>query len=568
MNRIRTRLAALGLALGAVLFSPTGVSGRQLAVGGTTPANPTLVISLPNAPEFWSELMDSPVGPLAFGNLRLPGLATLSPSSIEEIESELGFSLAVGDLMTRTIEGLDFYMVENEAYPVFLVNMAFRDVNAPGRILAQVQKEASSATGNASGIAASTVVTQQTPTGGELVSLPAFEMFLRAEGNVLTWTNDRGAMDTSAANAGAALFESEYFQRAMTNLEGEPSHLWLFGELNTLTEHLEGGVFTPQASSVAPLSDFTASMKFFVGEDHLKLASFTHQDDMAISQRLYTMTAPPPDEVGIFKYFPGEALGAFGTNHFDGIALLDSFVAQVQEMPNLPVGADQIERQITASRAQLGFDIRTDLLGNLGPDLGISLNGVAPATAGIPDVDLLFVCGIRDTTRFRNVLNVLDRTLNQFFAPPPPQDGSPRPSITRRETHGGTEVVSYEIPAAEGVTLAPAYAVTPGGMFLLGLKADTVKGALDMAGNGGGGFLASPTIAQSLEQTTPMRNSLFILPVPRLLDLVNTGMALGGVSPDSAEAANANALLEAIKTVVISTTYGNGGRLQEILVQM
>lgn len=582
------RRSPISLAVAMIALSaPVGMAAAsEPAVKGFTPANPTMVLSIPSPNEIHGALSASPFGQAVLAAMAdaikpAPGTATEQRAALEQ---SLGISFDIKSLMTETLTGADLYLVEPTAVPAFVINLQFSDSAMPGKILDQVKRDATGATGVSAGISADTVV-ESAANNARTLYLPAFEIFLGARGNVLVWSTNRGSLESAFADEGKAIFQSDFMQRTMSQLKPEKAHIWGFGEADDLAMILASR--SSAAAQGASNSSATGGFTITFEKSRTLVESFKHQDDMPPSLRRYAMTAPPADDINIINYLPESSVMAYANNHFDALAMLEVMEEGLTAGSEPMLKPGELDERLKASRALLGFDPKDDLLANLGPGAGFALTKMeTTSSAPLPQIDGVLAVQIKNREKFLNVLKVLDQMATQAAASaaPPPRPApattataegqaatpapspSPRPTPSlQKETIDGAEVTYIQIEGSPLGNLSPAWGLTSDGIFLFSMSRETLAATVALSRGNGRTILQSSALKEANEPLPGNRNQYFALRLDTMGAMVES---LRGFIPENraAEVERGMAILRACKAMTGTTTYTQNGERQTIVL--
>jgi len=576
------------LAVFAVFIS-VGLAGHaaaaeRLAVPGHTPANPTLIVSVPNTGMFWSQLAGTPLGSAVAEQLDQAALAPEEESRLERLEEELGFSLKPAEFATKTLNGLDLYLVEVDGILGFVMNASFVSAEIPGRVLDQVVREAKLSQGTSGGVEAGTVIDTEAA-GVREVSLPAFSSYFIGQGDRILYSNDRALLQSAVADEGQVLFDSEYWSMYMSQLESAPGVAWAFGEMTDLARLAQQAEGVPIQEMTDPGSYMTAMKLRVPDEKHIILSSFMHEEGMMGAQRRYVLSAPPPGDVSALNSVPEGAIMAYGTNHFDGLALLEVITSAASRAQGSKDAGEQIKQQLSGLKMMLGFDVEMDLLANIGPNLGFALQQPDP-NAPMPVPGALLVANVKNPDRFRNVLTAFGNMMESMAAPPPPAQGSkememeeeaaPTPTpVPMKKTmeFQGEEIVYFEPPeGAGGPPVSPAYTLTSDDKFLIALTPGHLQSALKMASGSDGALLESAAFQNAAAHLPATRNSLTYFEPATIADLLEGQKALltGPLNQPGMDQGldKIIALLRSITAVASTERLQAEGKYQSVVVVM
>lgn len=552
-----------GLGAAALIGLVSTVPAQELAVPGKSPANPTLVVSIPDTAQLWQALKDSAVGGPASQLLEISD--AIPEAERAQIEKGLETTLNTETLLSETLEGVDAYFITVGGYSGLLMNLDFSDAAMPGRIMDQLKREAAAASGISGGINADTV-SDSTSGAVRSVYLPAFEIFLAAEGSVLTYSTMRLGLESALANEGRTLFDSEFFVRSMTHLEDLEGHMWAFGEMTDAAPLLETLVPQEQAASIAAMSSKVAATKMDISKDHIRMSSFVHQDDMPMAERRYAMTAPPAGDLRILNFFSADSLAMTATNHFDGLALLETMAAELSKVPGAPITSERIDETLRGFSTILGFDLRNDLLANLGPHLGFSLKEL-DLSGPAPKFDFLLATSVKDTTRFANFMEAGKKALDGMVAPAGAQQQAA--SAYRTEEFQGATLDIYTLASPTG-DLTPTFTLTSDGVFLFALSEETVKNAISLSSGGSNSVLEGAAYRKLTESAGDTLNGVTLIDSARLMTQLEEQIGAALLGANNLSSARRQSLLEflrATKNITTATTYKSNGKKDDVVIQ-
>lgn len=575
---------AAGAAGAALVFGVLSEAAAQsVAVPGRTPANPQLLISIPDTSALWGGLSASGGGRAAIDYVKARDwFAGPAGERIEGLEEQLGFSLAPEELLTETLAGVDMYLVEQGPRTGFVINATFTNPEAPGAILDLLMSEAKASRGISGGVSADTVI-ESHDENGRVLSLPAFEIYMAVQGSTMTYTNAKSSLESTMADEGRALFDSDYFARYMSTLRNDASLAWMFGEfahLGSLAPRVDPAMLEPYEMAVA-------GVKFNATADYMKLSMFRHQETMRESERRYALAAPPPGDVEVFNYFPQNTALAIGTNYFDGAELLEGVLDSLENARDqMPLDRAAIEQQLQNSRMLLGFDVRNDLLYNIGPNLGLAVGALdlqAAAASPFPAPEILFVTEVKDRDGFTAVVDKLSAMVNLMLAPAtepaeragegeatPTPAPTPEPAV-QTASYQGEQVFYVEADQLAAAGISPAWCLTSDGRFLLSADREKLEKALATGAGGGDSLMASEAYQKVLSNLEALKNTLFVADMGAVIGMLESqqSMITRGMNPEqAAQYEEGMALLRQISSVAACAAYRNNGKRQEYLVVM
>lgn len=478
--------------LAVLAAAPVLVGAQNLAVPGRTPGNAHFIVSMPESAPVWEQLRGTPMhAAVESAAARLMGLGDPhDPEAamlFDGLEEELGYSLRPGDFFTGTSSGLDLYFLDQGGQGGYLANIAFQTPGAAAAAFNQIRSDAAHARGVSRGVTAETALETVSGTA-RMLELPAFEVFVAVEDNILTYGTQKRFVESALANEGGVLFQSNYFRSFMDPLAGEGSDLWVFGEPHWALD------LASNAEALALPRAFlgryrSIAVKFRVEEDGIHAASFVPQAEMAPAERRFNLAAPPPSRISVLDAVPSGALFSYTTNSFDGVYLLESAFDSLEsgEASALAISTEAVEQAIETSRTLLGFDLQDDLLANLGPDLAVALWSTPAGGNGTAGTEALLVSHVRDPERVQRVLTILEELLDNSLPAIPQPTGTaadatptPAPALYHDATIAGetARLVNPErIPEGNDWPI-PSYTFTRQGRLVMALSEEGLRRSL------------------------------------------------------------------------------------------
>jgi hypothetical protein len=536
---------------GMLLVAATPLWASNLAVPGHTPANPVAILSVPKTKVALKNLTASQFG----AHLVAQREAAFQQSEglrarFAEISTTLGAEVTPSSLLTDQVQGIDFYAVDIDQLPVYVTAIRFNQPGVTGKLIDQLKSDANAASGVSGGHPANTTV-EKPFDGGRTISFPAFELYLaEIDGVTLLHSTSFDALQSAVKNEGAALLTSAYFTRSEAGLGEARADMWAFGSMERVAPIL-GAVLGAGDSLLANALPPQGSARFAFEKDHLALHAFTPVDDMPPAQKRHAIAAPPPGKIAALSYVPGNALAAYSTNHFDGISLLEDLLATIDTLPGMDGTANTVNTRLAASRKELGFDPKTDLLGALGPDATIALLSY---TAGeqllaMPkSTDVVYVGWVKEPERFKNVI----ATLEEFISPPPKPSAdknAPPPTPVNpitTETFEGVTVSSVAKPSL-------AWAMADG-YFLVGSTPHAVKESIRASKSADSSIAANPDLKRAAALAEETLNGMTVIAPDLLAPLL------------PADAADAAPWLEKSSLLSVTTAFRPTGKRTDAIL--
>lgn len=562
---ILTGAVCTALIMGGVATAPA----HELAVPGYSPANPRAVLSIPDTGEAWRKLEATPLGSALDRLFSTDGAGSPLATWLEQADeagAELGASLRPQDLFAETISGLDFYALRTDGQVGSVAVLACHDNGLPSRVLDHLKQEVRLATGTSGGYTADTFEERQEG-GRRILELPAFSLYLAADGNTLVIATEREGLESASADQGRATFNSEFFRRHNSGLEGEPADIWFFGEPGLVLPILLRGTINPEIFAAGPGEQPSTIARITILSDALKATTYQPYQDMETTRQRLSRAAPPAGPLAALKTFPREGLFHYATNYFDGLAFVDQFLESMTAIPGTDVTKDQVEAQLAASSTVLGFDVQNDLLANLGPEMGVLVTSLGedetlPAWA---QVEAIITVGLRDEDRFAQVLEIFEES-----ATTPARAGREEVRFIKEASTDHGSYRYLDVPMLAEMGLVPSYTMHGDDLFVVASNRPLMEDVLAIGtGTGRDPLTASSSYQRLARRLEANRNNQYTVSVPRLLTLLRKSPILGErADPDSPEGAPLFQVLESLRTFTATGIYKLDGRKNEYLIQM
>jgi hypothetical protein len=287
---------------------------------------------------------------------------------------------------------------------------------------------------------------------------------------------------------------------------------------------------------------------------------------------LREMLQTPPSEVKVTGYYPDSTIGFYAANFLDAPKIYDFAVAYMKDAAAAndsaagPAAAAQVDSAIAGFESQVGMSIRSDILGWMGKEAAVGLNGVVEG-GFFPVPELSLVIQAADAARAKAFFDKVEAQVTAAA-----QQSQGFPLQFQEEDYKGTKIRFAPTPMGEG--LAPAYAIHEA-YVLVALSRGTLKRMLDVKTGTGQAVRANPQF-QSLGGFYPAQaNVVGFLDMARLLteigSAVSTMQQMSGkqASPESEDMMNR--VLAALKNIQAVGSFGvndPGGVEQRFLIKI
>lgn len=536
------------------------------------PANPELIVSLRNLEEPYTQFQASSLGKALRAHYERPAYRTSDEylqleARLEAIRTgPANLNLWPDQLFTAVIDQVDLYLIKPEVFIEMVAVITTKDATIPARIMTQLRADAEQARGVSGGFTADTV--DQFPVAGwEATALPAFKMYMASKDRVLVWATSSDALQSALLNSGRDFLRSEYFQSYASGLPrpAQPEN-WFYGDPARLAAMMNTTLPGWAGNTISTVGGDKVAGVLEVSPAAMGLTAFIPNSAMEPIDRRYALAAPPPGELPVFNFFPASVPLAWGTNALDAVTLMDKGLEALEAAPNVPLDRDSVEEQLTNSRSMYGFDIRLDLLANLGPDFGIAIRELElpepGALAQVPQIDLLMAVGIRDADRYGRVMAQLEGMFSQ-----PPSSASASPMLKQQDLRG-RPLMYFDLPALAGSNLQPCYYLTEDNFLLLAMRPSVIQEALEQRASAGTS-LSSMSWPPGPGSAPGDVSTRFYVQLEDVQDVIRQNLSrLTGNMNGEERAALQTALnlLDAVEYLTTTTSYTREGRLQQFLL--
>jgi Protein of unknown function (DUF3352) len=227
-------------------------------------------------------------------------------------------------------------------------------------------------------------------------------------------------------------------------------------------------------------------------DDGLAISSYSIFDPSSpATAPLREMLQAPPSQVAAVGYFPDSTLAFYAVNFLDAPALYDLAVAYVKDVSRAARGGEadgdpaaDVDRMLAEFQRRTGMDLRTDVLGWIGREAALGVNGVVKG-GFFPVPELSLVVQAADAERASSFFAKLEAALVQAAQ----TSGQGFPVQFQEEDYKGVRVRYAPTPLGEG--LAPAYAIHED-HAVVALSRGTLKRMLDAKTGAAPGVRSNP----------------------------------------------------------------------------
>jgi hypothetical protein len=273
---------------------------------------------------------------------------------------------------------------------------------------------------------------------------------------------------------------------------------------------------------------------------------------------LREMLKTPPSAVGITSYYPDSTIGYYAVNFLDAPRIYDFAVAYMKDAAAAadsaagPQSAAQIDSAIAQFERQTGMNVKTDILGWMGREATLGLNGVVKG-GFFPIPELSLAIQANDAANAQAFFTKLEAQVTAAA------QNSPQgfPVQFQEEEYKGVKIRFAPTPMGEG--LAPAYAIHDD-YALIALSRGTLKHMLD-AKTGAVPGVAKSAQYQRLGGFYPAEaNVVGFLDTARLIgeigSAVTTMQAMSGQQPTAESQDTVNRVLAALQNIGAVGSFG------------
>jgi hypothetical protein len=293
----------------------------------------------------------------------------------------------------------------------------------------------------------------------------------------------QSAVDALDGNGGSMQADSLY-QRGLKHV-GE-ANLTLFIRKSGFKDMMQGmmgaaGGAGDQQAMIDATDKYNIQRATVVGagwsNEGLQVRSYSLLDPGAAGAApLLDMLKTPPSSVEVVGYFPDSTLGFYAVNFLDAPKIYDFAMGYMKDLARAAQAdeqaAAQIDQGIAEFQAASGMDIRTDILGWMGREVAIGVNGVVKG-GFFPVPELSIVIQSTDQARTKAFFDKLEAKLTETMQ----QSPQGFPLQFQEEDYKGVKLRYAPTPMGEG--LAPGYALHED-YAIITLSRNTLKRMLDV----------------------------------------------------------------------------------------
>lgn len=467
------------------------------AVAGDLPAGAAVVVSIHDLQGYWTRLKATQL----FTQIRaIPEVdSILNPTknpqlagAMQEFQTRIGMPLNEQTLFTlfgKKVQIGAYPAASDTADPRLVVVADMSDKDALASALSKLRTEAETrgvtyATEQYKGVEL-TVVSES---GGGVHGLYGFHK------EKLVASTDQAGMQAAVDaldDGGQTMSSDTLYQRALAHVG--PANITVFADKRG-TRGLMGAMQRASQAAGEPAPADVDSMLDVVERFGVQRATIfgSHWTDEGVVLRSYTILDPaasgasaligmlqtPASTVEVMNYFPDSTLGFYAVNFLDASAIYDWFVSYAKEISRAGAAAGagqdpgaQIDAGIAQFEQASGMSIPTDILGWMGKEAAIGLNGVVKG-GFFPVPELSLAVQSTDTVKAKAFFDKLEVKLVEGM------QSSPQgfPLQFQEEDYKGVKIRYAPTPMGEG--LAPGYALHED-FALIALSRNTLKRMLD-----------------------------------------------------------------------------------------
>lgn len=524
-------------------------SSAQAQVGkpGLIPADSAYVVSIPDAPAFWSAWKGNAIYDTYQKVMSNPqvkqGMASFS-RELATIESVLQYKLD-GETLSQIISSADIYIVAGEQAGETNLGavMAISDAEKLSRLVDLAEKAAAEAAkAEEEAPKEEKAAEEKTPRGGaddtETTSAESpiseekykdltIKRFSANEDSEFYYamTSDTLLLSTDQAeiralvdrrgpgNTTNTLATSEQYKKASAALADKKGEAYIFGNQKAIMEMQQGGGMEgirELTRQLSPVDYYGSSIDI----EPKRISSYSHGlvsgDISSTLQGKYPGTEP----LQSLGYVPEKTLFVFATSLMDGNILFKLVNDAAKAAGN------DLEANLKQAEPALGFSVKNDLIPALGNEMGIAINGlvISPAAPGV-EATLLF--SLADKEKMQKVLTGVERLAeNILSAQAQPDDetssdkekaeaakAATETKVTFSEEKAGDVTIRY-LPAEKinAMGLSPGYAIHDN-FLIIGTSRAAIKAAVTAKSSGTN--LPASEAMKSLAPTVTTSGNMF-----------------------------------------------------------
>jgi hypothetical protein len=585
-------------------------SQAEMANPRLVPSKSAYVVSLPDAPTFWSawkknalydtwkKFMDLPEVDSRMANFR---------KELGVIESSLGYKLD-GDTMSQIFKSVDVYVVNSTTAkgPVAGAALKISDPEKLNKLIDLAEKAAAEATreagedkaagdkeakdnGNSgaddenstntsisktdSGTSSSVVVTNYKGVAVKKLdtSQEGTSIYYAETDSMLLVTNnekeEQNLIDRVKGSTSDSFEGNADYQKINTALVAKNGEAYMFGnqtealsmQNNSASDAAFGDMIKKFVKEISPISIYGVAIKV----EPKKVSSYSYglladntSDSLAVKY-------PGDKPLGCLAFVPAKTMVAMGYSLFDASGIYNMLDGIAKKSGN-----KSIDQNISTAELVLGFSVKNDLLPALGNEISLAINAVKFGTRE-KGVDATLIFSVKDKAKMNKVVKGIEHAATNAMAAhsEDKSDSKDKKSVKKADTEafkdlkvGDTTARYLEIPAIAG--LSPGYAITDN-YLVIGSTKEGLKAALEAKSSGTN--LPSSDALKALAPAISTNANMF-----QYWDFANiwsTGSSILDQLPIAKDAGKYVDLLKVMKTSA-SNSHVEGGALvnQSVLV--
>lgn len=497
--------AAACAAVAAFAWSAPHHASAEVANPTLVPSDSAYVISVPNAPAFWTAWESNGLYDAFKKIMAMPEVEAKLANFRKEmtvVESSLGFKLD-GKTMSQIFTSADLFVAPGasaENGPNTAVIFKVADEEKLTKLIDLAEKaaaQAESGDDETSGTDAddsktsAAAITESEYQGVKIKAAKTGKeekkedfIYARVDGKFLL-SNKMDVMHQvidrikTPAESGT-IASSEDFKKVEAGLT-EKGEVYVYGN-NELALKMEAGkegsgemykAIKSATETLAPLTFYGASIKFQPKE----ISSFSYGLLKQGTSDSIMMKNPGTQPLKVVSYVPENTLMTVGTSLFDAPALykMVNAVAEAAAKDSDEKESPDISKKLKDAEPLLGFSVENDFIPALGNEIGFALNDVKLG-GGLPQVDLTIMLGVKDKAKMKKVSDSLERLATNALSS---KGGENAGKFTSEDVAGQTvKTVETQLPG-----LTPGYVLTDE-FLIIGSTKTALKNALEANASG------------------------------------------------------------------------------------
>lgn len=488
------------------------------------PENSFLVLSSNNLSQKWEAIKENPIYLKYKEIISDPTISddiNFQKFLLEKkkIETELGSPLDLETVMTKLLNAVEFSLALTDSKPAALLVCDVKDKELMGKIITLIENKSISNENEIkeeeySGIKFKTISKLQK----NLCYAEIGEKYIFTNGDSLiknTIDRTKGVLKTS-------IKDHKYYPAKIEGLNIQDDFLVFFdyvGLMNSAKGMIPNiGMQKMMFGSLG--NEFVMLCGGKINKDSISIDSYAPFIPESKTFNYNSFKEFKPAVPKILEYCPKNPLMLSQANTFSGELVYDSLLqglaafmktANPQSQTN---PEEQLKEQIAEFEKELGFNIKNDVLMNIGPEGGFVLNSFSMAFIGMPSIDLAIISQVKDTNKITSVMTKLEKYILKQINQSMGSQGQQGELTFKSEVLGKSTIKYLEIPMFQ--MYSPAY-VIDGKNLIIALSKDNLKNYLNCKNGAAENYFKNPDYIKTKSLFGEEINSYFTLDIKTIV---------------------------------------------------